>query len=63
MFPYKDTKKVSLNGNNILIYFEIIAIGGNGSRIKVVARSLIKCTELNANPPSRTKTFLINFCV
>ena len=25
--------------------------------------ALIKSTELNANPPSRTKIFLINFCL
>lgn len=38
-----------------------IYIALNGSRIKVVARSLIKCTELNVNPPSRTKYFLRTF--
>jgi hypothetical protein len=35
----------------------------NGLRIEIVARTLIKCTELKSTHQAGQKLFLINFCV
>ena len=42
------------------ILFKVTDRSDSGNVLKDI---LFKCTELNANPPSWTKHFLINFCV